>query len=136
MLQRDQIHEGARLVLAELDDTAVDVPKAPGQVGAVLGSLVAAGAADLKVLSEHIRTADMEEVPEGEDSLLVGSGNAAKVMAAVLRQLREEAGEDAAAEAYRAAGLDLRAFLPGPDREDEAALQQLVQQYGLEKVAA
>ena len=40
---------------------------------------MAAGAADLSVLAEHIRTADMEDVPEGEDSLLVGSGNAAKV---------------------------------------------------------
>lgn len=49
------------------------------QVGAVLGSLVASGHADLKTLGDHIRTADMEEVPEGEDTMLVDSGNAAKV---------------------------------------------------------
>jgi hypothetical protein len=41
-----------------LDDLSVDVPKAPLQVGSVLGDLVAAGGADLKALAQHIRTAD------------------------------------------------------------------------------
>lgn len=41
-----------------LSQTLPPTLRPPAQVGAVLGELVAAGGADLKVLAMHIRTAD------------------------------------------------------------------------------
>ncbi len=37
LLRAEHVHEGARALLAELDDMCIDVPKAPGQVGRLPG---------------------------------------------------------------------------------------------------
>lgn len=160
------------------------------QVGAVLGELVAAGGADLKVLAVHIRTADANPdeiqvrrwllsetwacwlpalaggavcsehcwrrvsppalptpaqpplllpqflVQEGEDTMLVGGGGAAKTMGALLQRLAAGKGEEAAREAWQATGEALPAFLPQADRESEEERSKVVEQFGLAAIVA
>lgn len=137
-VQAADLEKGVRQLLDQLDDLSVDVPKAPLQVGAVLGELVAAGGADLKVLAMHIRTADAnpDEVQEGEDTMLVGGGGAAKTLGALLQRLAAAKGQEAAREAWQAAGEALPAFLPQSVRESEEERSKLVEQFGLAAIVA
>jgi hypothetical protein len=59
-----------------------------------------------------------------------------QVLGSLLEALKEAKGEEEAAAVYKAAQLDLHAFLPAPDREDDAQLHKLVASFGLEKVVA
>ena len=72
VLSSTDLESGAQQLLANLDDLRVDAPKAPSQVGAVLGELVAAGAVGLKPVAEAIRTADAnpEEIQVGSSCFL------------------------------------------------------------------
>ncbi len=71
-------------VLNGLADTAIDVPKAPSQVGGFAGKLVAMGVLSLSALLEHIVKAGDGEEDEGEDAMLVDAGFAAPTAAAAL----------------------------------------------------
>lgn len=75
----EAMEEGVTRLLSNLSDIIVDVPKAAHQVGAALGALAAEGAVPLRALAEHVRTADADPPPEGEDTMLVGDGQAKKV---------------------------------------------------------
>lgn len=73
---------------------------------------------------------------EGEDTMLVASGGAAKTLGALLQKLAELKGEEGAKEAWAATGEALPAFLATPDREDAAAAQALTDKFGLAGVLA
>lgn len=133
MLSSAQIEHGGRQLLNKLDDLAVDVPLAPCQVGDVLGRLVASKAADLKVLGQHILEADMEEVPEGEDTMLISEGRALKVIGSLLRSVAV-GGEEALKELWTSSGLQLVAFMPRNDREDASKLQAFAAEFGITKL--
>jgi leucyl aminopeptidase (aminopeptidase T) len=71
---------------------------------------------------------------EGEDTMLVSGGGAAKTLGRLLQRLVELKGEEAAREAWAATGEQLAAFLPDGDREDEAAVKALVDKFGLASI--
>lgn len=72
---------------------------------------------------------------DGEDTMLVGGGGAAKTVGSLLQKLAELKGEEAAHEAWQATGEQLAAFLPQADREDEAAVKSLAEKFGLLSIA-
>lgn len=149
---------------------------------------MAAGGVDLKVVAEHIRTADanpddlqaskpgcccgfverrvwivgcdmcvtraverpqkasrsllltdspvlLAALQEGEDTMLVGGGGAARTIGSLLQKLAETKGEAAAKEAWQATGEQLAAFLAQADREDEAAVKKVAEQFALLAIA-
>ena len=123
--------QGARQLLDKLDDLTVDVPKAPVQVGDVLSALVANEMADLKVIAQHILEADVDPVPEGEDSMMVGSGVALKVLGVTLRGLKTATGTEETAEAWKATGLDYKSYIAEADREKADVVEKFVTGYEL-----
>ncbi|KAI3424276.1 hypothetical protein D9Q98_009630 [Chlorella vulgaris] len=133
VLQSTVLDGCARRLLDNLDDLAVDVPKAPVQIGSVLGALVAAGGLDLKSVAEHIRTADAtpDELEEGEDTMLVGGGGAIKTLGSLWQKLVERKGEEAAKEAWQATGEQLKAFMPQQDRSNDDLVQSTAEKLGL-----
>lgn len=135
MVGNGALEAGVRGLLAGLDDMAVDVPMAPTQVGEVVGELVAAGALGLAPVAEAIRTADLEPPPEGEDTMLVADGYAAKVLGAALQRHAAAAGAEAAKAAWEGSGESLAAFLPYEER-DAAAQAAFVEKFGLQEVVA
>jgi exopolyphosphatase/pppGpp-phosphohydrolase len=72
---------------------------------------------------------------EGEDTMLVGGGGAARTIGCLLQKLAEAKGEEAAKEAWQATGEQLAAFLPQADREDEAAVKKVAEQFGVLSIA-
>lgn len=68
--------------------------------------------------------------------MLVGGGGAAKTLGALLQRLAAAKGEEAAREAWQAAGEGLPAFLPQSDRESEEERSKLVEQFGLAAIVA
>lgn len=81
-----------------------------------------------------LRTVRFPLVQEGEDTMLVGGGGAAKTIGALLQRLVEVKGGEAGKEAWAATGEHLSAFLPQPDREDESKVADLVEKFGLQAV--
>lgn len=73
---------------------------------------------------------------EGEDTMLVGGGGAAKTIGALLQRFAEVKGGEAAKEAWAATGERLLAFLPQPDREDESKVSDLVEKFDLQAVCS
>lgn len=136
MIPAKDLEEGVRQLLNKLDDLTVDVPKAPTEVGDVLGALVAAKTADLKTIVQHVQEADTEAPPEGEDTMLVGSGGAVKVVASLLRSLKSKGGSEEAAAAWKATGLELSSFLPGADRADAAKVDAVAAEFEIADVVA
>lgn len=108
-----------------------DVPKAPVQVGDVLASLIAADVVELKTIGQHIMEADSETPPEGEDTMFVSSGNAAKLLGELLQSLKNALGAEEAAAAWKATNLQQKDFMAAEDREDEAAVAKFVEKYEL-----
>jgi MA3 domain len=124
------LEQGIRKLLEKLDDLTVDVPKAPVQIGDLAGRLVAARLVDLKTIGTSIAQADQDDVPEGEDTMLVESGGAKRVLGCLLKRLLEAAEADAKA-LWEASELDLKSFVPATDR-DEDIPQQFRDEFALE----
>lgn len=135
VISPEGLDQGVRQLLNHLDDTRVDVPLAPVQIGEVLGDLVGAKVADLKTVAHHILEADMEEPPEGEQTMLVSGGEAAKVIAALLRRLSQAVGTEEAKAAWAAAGVGLDKFMPDAERSDEQ-LSAFKDKSGIADIAA
>lgn len=131
MIEQADFEQGARQLLNKLDDLTVDVPKAPVQVAEVLTSLIANGAADLSVIAQHIVEADAEPVPEGEDSMMVDSGVALKVVGVLLKGLKEAQGAEAAAAGWKSAGIDYKSYIASADRESEDFAEKFKADYDL-----
>jgi len=126
--------KGARQLLDKLEDLTVDVPKAPAQVGDVLGSLLSNEMVDIKVIAQHILEADAEPVPEGEESMMVESGVALKALGATLRGLKTAKGTEAFLEAWTATGLDIKSYMATADREDAAVAEKFANEYDLAEI--
>jgi hypothetical protein len=121
---------GVRSLLNKLEDIRVDVPKAPEQVGDVLGFLVNEGLLDLDNLMLEIREADMEPPPDGEDTMMVDSGTAKDLVGAffkVLKELKED-GELCS----QLKGFDLSPYFPSYERSDENAVADFKKRFGIE----
>jgi hypothetical protein len=67
--------------------------------------------------------------------MLVGGGGAARTIGCLLQKLAEAKGEEAAKEAWQATGEQLAAFLPQADREDDAAVKKVAEQFGVLSIA-
>lgn len=134
MLSGADLDKGVRGLLNNLDDLAVDVPKAPAQVGDILGRLVSAGLLDLKSVGGHLAEADQEEVPEGEETMLVSGGGALKVLGSLLKMMLNNMGDADAKAAWSSSGLDVKSFMPAADREDAAVLQTFKDDFELEQL--
>jgi len=128
------LERGLRHMLDVLPDLAIDVPKAPGLVGGLIGDLAAAGVIDFKAVASHIATAGEPPAAEGEDAGLVDSMHAASVAGAALEHFKAAKGAEAAKAAWAATGVSLKSLLFSADREDAGALQKVVEQHGLEDV--
>lgn len=124
-----------RKLLNHLSDTTVDVPKAPAQIGEVLGSLVSAKVADLKSIAHHIIEADVDDPLEGDPPELVAGGAGAQVIAALLLSLAQAAGVEGAKSAWGAAGVGLYQFMPEIERSEEE-LSAFVDKYGIAELVA
>lgn len=134
IIAQADFEQGARQLLDRLDDLTVDVPKAPAQVGDVLGSLLANGMVDIKVIAQHILEADAEPVPEGEDSMMVDSGVALKALGATLRGLKTAKGTEETAAAWKATGLDIKSYIATANREDAAVVEEFMNDYELAEI--
>jgi hypothetical protein len=108
----------------------VDVPKAPEQIGDVLGFLVNEGLLDLDNLMIEIREADMEPTPEGEDTMMVDSGTAKDLVGTLFKVLKElkEDGELHS----KLKDLDISPYFPSYERSDENAIEDFKRNFGIE----
>jgi hypothetical protein len=138
ILDKEVVESGVRALLNNLDDLQVDVPKAPVQVGDVLGALVASKTLDLAALGKHIQEAESEEFADerepDEPTMLIDGGAAAKLVGAMLKRLSADAGVEAAAEMWKESGLSFESFIPPLDREDSARKSKLVGEFDLTAV--
>jgi len=113
----------------------------PDDLQASLGSVAAAAGLAPSVCSVLYwpqlltRYSHVALLQEGDDTMLVGGGGAARTIGSLLQKLAAAKGEEAAKEAWQATGEQLAAFLPQADREDKAALTKLAEQYGLQAIA-
>ena len=121
LISSGDVLKGVRELLNVLDDVAVDAPKAPAQLGALLGALVAEGAAELKPLCQHVLEA------EGEDETIVASGTAGKVVTALLREWGSRADAEAVNAGWSAAALELPAFFPEDERAKVVDVSSLLE---------
>ena len=135
VISAEGLEQGVRKLLNHLPDTTVDVPKAPAQIGEVLGSLVSAKVADLKTIAHHIIEADVEDPLEGDPPELVAGGGGAQVIAALLLSLSQAAGDEEAKSAWGAAGVGLDQFMPETERSDER-LSAFMDKYGITELVA
>ncbi len=67
--------------------------------------------------------------------MFVGGGRAIELVGSLLQKLAELKGEEAAQAAWQATGAQIAAFVPQPDREDEAAVKALAEKFGLLSIA-
>ena len=67
--------------------------------------------------------------------MLVGGGGAGKTIGSLLQKLAEVKGEEAARQAWQATGEQLAAFVAREEREDEAAVKQVAEKYGILAIA-
>lgn len=138
ILDKEAVESGVRALLNNLDDLQVDVPKAPVQVGDVLGALVASKTLDLATLGKHIQEAENEEFADerepDEPTMLIDGGAAAKLVGAMLKRLSADAGVEAAAEMWKQSGLSFESFMSPLDRDDSGRKSKLVEEFGLAAV--
>ena len=134
LIGKEDFEQGARELLNKLDDLTVDVPKAPLQVAEVLTMLITIEAADLTVLAKHIKEADAEPVPEGEDSMMVDSGVALKVLGVLLKGLKDAHGAESTAAGWKSVDIDYTLYMPAADRESEEFAEKFKSQYDLADV--
>ena len=138
ILDKEAVESGVRALLNNLDDLQVDVPKAPVQVGDILGALVASKTLDLAALGKHIQEAESEEFADerepDEPTMLIDGGAAAKLVGAMLKRLSTDVGVEAAAEMWKESGLSFESFISPLDREDSARRSKLVGEFGLTAV--
>lgn len=137
VLSHDVTAQGVRETLNVLDDWTVDAPRAPLLIGPVLGSLVASGALELGQVSGDVLDAELEPEEgeegraEGEQTLFVSSGGAAKLMGALLKQLSAALGSEEAGKKWKDTGASLEDFVPAGD-----SASQLIDEFGLAALAA
>lgn len=129
VISTDEMQQGVRSLLNKLEDIRVDVPKAPEQIGDVLSSLVNEEVLDFDALMLHIREADMEATPEGEDTMMVDSGTAKDLIGVFLRGLKElqEQGEISS----RLKGLNVTPYFPSYERNDPKVISSFKERYGI-----
>ncbi|RMZ52191.1 hypothetical protein APUTEX25_001581, partial [Auxenochlorella protothecoides] len=130
-LTQRQFQEGAHILLSNLVDRLEDKPVAVTLTGELLGTLVNAGLLDFSFVAKDLLSADLEAIPEGDDSQLVDSGNAIKVIGAFLRTLSKIEGAEAAKTRLSDSGLKLADYLPAFERDSEEVLQKAVDKFEL-----
>lgn len=102
------------IVLSQLADTAVDVPKAPEYLGGLLGNLVLAGVVSLAQVYNLLKDGGAES---GE---LVKKGFALEILGSVLEILRKEKGETHVINVYKSSGLHVENLVP-PDEKNQVS---------------
>lgn len=110
LLSQEQLMKGLEKVLASLEDSVVDAPKAPEFLGKILGKLVGAN-----LLSIHDIAVSLEEGGV-EPGSLVEYGHAVDVLATILSFLKREKGENVLLDLYRSSGLQLEKLFHRSDK--------------------
>lgn len=118
LISPSSLESGIKRVLDKLGDTAVDAPLAPDHVADCLAVLIDTGFLKLEKIGEQILIADSDEVPEGEDTILIGDGYAIKLLQRLLNSLEKSWGEEKVKESWIETGLDAKSFLPAEDRAE------------------
>ncbi|KAJ7568258.1 hypothetical protein O6H91_01G025400 [Diphasiastrum complanatum] len=111
LLSHEAITHGFESVLALLEDTIVDVPRAPDYVADMIGKLIAQDILPLFRLGNLLKDGGMEP------GSLIESGDALKILGIVLETLRGEKGEAAMVDSYKSSGLDLEDFIMSRDND-------------------
>ncbi|KAK9820051.1 hypothetical protein WJX72_005497 [[Myrmecia] bisecta] len=136
LLSAAELQKGLEAVVDTLDQVAIDVPKAPGVMGELVGLLAGAGLVDLVGLARRALSAGrtQEGDAEEEEGGLVDDGYAVDLVGRALQTQAAQLGQDTMLKCWQAGGLDFIAFLPEYERDDDKALQKIAQKYSLRKL--
>lgn len=114
------------LVLSTLEDTTVDVPKAPEYVGGMFAKLVTAGVFSLAHVGKLLKEGGMHP-----GSLLEG-GDALEMIGFVLHTIRTEKGEAAMIDLYRESKLSLEQLLSPDDKKKAGKFETFLEKKNLQ----
>jgi hypothetical protein len=117
-----------KLFLEILEDFVIDVPLAYSHTAFLLSNLISANLLLLPTVGKLLKQGGNEE---GE---LVELGGALKVLLGVLKNIKQESGEERMAESFRGSGLELKDFVAS--ERDRAGLDKLLKDNGLEVLAS
>jgi hypothetical protein len=78
-----------------------------------------------------IKEADMEPVPEGEDTLMIDSGTAKQLVGSVLHSLKDSGGIENLKELLEDVDINLVDYLPSAEREDPNQLALFMEKFEL-----
>jgi len=131
IISTDDMQQGIRLVLDKLEDIRVDVPKSPDQLGEIFAFLVQENCCAFGKLMGDIKEADMEPVPEGEDTLMIDSGTAKQLVGSILQALKDSGGIDNLKSLLVDVKISLIDYLPSAEREDPNQLALFVEKFEL-----
>ncbi|XP_057850938.2 eukaryotic translation initiation factor 4G isoform X2 [Cryptomeria japonica] len=106
LLSQEQLIKGLEKVIASLEDSVVDAPKAPEFLGMILGKLVVANLLSIRDIAVPLEEGGIEP------GSLLDMGLAADVLATILDVLKREKGENVLLDLYRSSGLQLEKFIP------------------------
>ncbi|KDD74599.1 hypothetical protein H632_c1194p0, partial [Helicosporidium sp. ATCC 50920] len=124
-----------RALLDTLEDELEDKPKATRETGELLSILMEQKLVELKPVAEYIPVAATEKPTDG-DTPLVDSGNAAKVVGALLQQLQEILGAEKTKTLWQGVGMSLQQFMPSFEKDDAAEVDKLCTAYSISAVVA
>ncbi len=122
---------GCRLegVLSLLEETTVDVPRAPEYLAEMLAKLISAGVLSLSQVGKLL------EEGGPEPGSLLEQDVALNIFGAILSTLRKERGEDYMADAYRNSGLQVEDFLlPAVDKSKGGKLDAFLEKRHLQSL--
>lgn len=114
------------IVLSQLVDTAVDVPKAPEYLGGLLGNLVLAGVVSLAQVYNLLKDGGAES---GE---LVKKGFALEILGSVLDILRKEKGEKHVINVYKSSGMHVENLVPPDEKNQVSNLETFLRRRNLQ----
>jgi translation initiation factor 4G len=121
---------GCRLegVLSLLEDTTVDVPRAPEYLAEMLAKLISAGVLSLSQVGKLL------EEGGPEPGSLLEQDVALNIFGAILSTLRKERGEDYMADSYRNSGLQVEDFLSPADKSKGGKLDTFLEKRHLQSL--
>ncbi|CAM6021361.1 unnamed protein product [Sphagnum balticum] len=128
LLTQEEIARGLEGVLSLLEETTVDVPRAPEYLAEMLAKLISAGVLSLSQVGKLL------EEGGPETGSLLEQDVALNIFGAILSTLRKERGEDYMADAYRNSGLQVEDFLLPADKSKGGKLDAFLEKRHLQSL--
>ncbi|CAM6045739.1 unnamed protein product [Sphagnum compactum] len=128
LLTQEEIARGLEGVLSLLEDTTVDVPRAPEYLAEMLAKLISAGVLSLSQVGKLL------EEGGPEPGSLLEQDVALNIFGAILSTLRKERGADYMADAYRNSGLQVEDFLLPADKSKGGKLDAFLEKRHLQSL--